>query len=353
MIKYKNIFFLFFISKICVAQIGGTHVFESLSLPISPQVAAIGGTALGFYDHQIGTALQNPAFIDSSIDKTLHFNSTFYPAGINFGTLGYGFKTKKAGTFLASLQYVAYGKFDGRDAAGNPTGDFKSGDYALKVGTGRSIKKFIYGANIKLLFSHLENYSSIALATDLSAGYHNERNKFTATLSVSNLGIQLKSYTNNGTEKLPLDVGIGLSKRLKKIPFSVNLVAQHLQVWDLSYDDPNATQNNNIFGEPVKTKSKTIENIFRHLVFGTEIDIKNTVFLRLGYNHDQRKNLQFEAKKGLGGVSAGLGLKIKAFAVDYSFARYGPISSANHLGISVNFNQFGLRKSKKSSSLPE
>lgn len=46
----------------------------------------------------------------------------------------------------------------------------------LKAGTGKNIKNFIYGANVKVLFSHLETYNSLALATDLSAGFHNEKN---------------------------------------------------------------------------------------------------------------------------------------------------------------------------------
>ncbi|MBK7640503.1 MAG: type IX secretion system protein PorQ [Bacteroidetes bacterium] len=345
--KLSNILILVAIWQYSFGQIGGQNIFQSLQLPISPQVAAIGGSGLGFYDHQISTALQNPCFIDSSINKTIHFNTTFYPSGVNFGTLGYGFKTKKAGNFLASIQYVSYGKFDGRDAAGNSTGDFKGGDYAIKVGTGRNIKNFIYGANVKVLFSHLETYNSLALATDLSAGFHNEKKQLTATLNITNLGVQLKKYTEGEREKLPLDISIGFSKKLNKIPFRLNIVAQHLQKWNLAYDDPNAVQGTNIFGEPTKAKNKTVENLFRHLIFGTEIDIKKTVFLRFGYNHDRRKNLEFEAKKGLGGLSAGAGINIKQFAIDYTFARYGPIASANHLGISIHLDQFGLKSSNK------
>lgn len=351
--KLINILFLVAFCHVTQGQIAGQKVFQSLLLPVSPQVAAIGGIAPGFYNHEIGTALGNPSFIDSSIHNTVHFNSTFYPAGINFGTLGYGFNTKKAGSFLAAIQYIAYGKFDGRDAAGNPTGDFTGGDYALKVGTGRQIKKFIYGANIKLLFSHLETYNALALGTDVSAGFHNEEKKLTATLNIQNLGIQLKKYTDSEREMLPLEVSIGFSKKMTKIPFRLNIVAQHLQTWNLVYDDPNAVQSTNIFGEPTKEKNKTIENLFRHLVFGTEIDIKNTVFLRLGYNHDRRKSLEFEAKKGLGGLSAGAGINIRQFAIDYTYARYGPVASANHLGITVNLNQFGLKKSNKNKPILE
>ncbi|MBX7226926.1 MAG: type IX secretion system protein PorQ [Chitinophagales bacterium] len=350
--KIIGIFFVFLYYSISVAQVGGNAVFESLTLPATPRSASLGGTAIAVQTYDIGMGIDNPALIDSTVDKNIHFNTTFYPAGINFGALAYGFHTKKAGNFVAALRYVSYGKFDGYDASGTPTGTFKGGDYAFQVGTGRSYKKLIYGIDAKLLFSHLETYNAIALATDVSVGFHNETKKTTATLMVKNLGIQLKSYTSDQREKLPWDISLGFSKGLKKIPFTFNIVAHHLQKWDLTYDDPNQQEETNIFGEPIKKKSGFVDNLFRHFVFGTEIDIKKVVALRIGYNHLQRKELQFDAKKGLGGLSAGLGLHIKQFNIDYAYARYGIVASANHLGITVNLHQFGLKKTK-SSALPE
>jgi hypothetical protein len=46
-------------------------------------------------------------------------------------------------------------------------------------------------------------------------------------------------------------------------------------------------------------------------------------------------------KKGLVGMSAGVGVVIQQFKIDYTFAKYHTAGSLNQIGIAVNLSDWG------------
>ena len=53
-----------------------------------------------------------------------------------------------------------------------------------------------------------------------------------------NIGKQIKSYTEENKESLPMKYNWAFSKRLAKVPLRLSVIAQQLQQWDLTYTNP-------------------------------------------------------------------------------------------------------------------
>ena len=343
-----NISFLLLLCQLSFGQLGGQSTYKALSLASSPRSSAVGGSALGIFDYDINLALDNPAFNQPKIHRQLAFSNNFYLANINYGTLAYAHSFQNIGTFNFSMKYIAYGEMEGRDAAGNITGNFRAGDYVATVGYGSSFKeKWLYGANLKLIYSHLETYNSVGVAVDLSGAYHNAEKQLTVTAILKNAGFQLKAYTDENKEPLPLEVSIGLSKKFKAIPVRLNIVVHNLQKPDIAYFNPDLTGDVNIFGESENNEPGIVDKIFRHFIFGAEIDIAKPFSLRFGYNHLIRQEVALPSKKSIAGLTLGAGIHIKQFSVDYSYAKYHAAANIHHLGLTVNLEEFLGKKSKE------
>ena len=110
--------------------------------------------------------------------------------------------------------------------------------------------------------------------------------------------------------------------------------------------DVYASGSVNIFGESEDTDPTVIDQIFRHFIFGVEVDIAKPISIRLGYNHQMRQELSLPSKKGISGITVGTGIHIKQFSIDYGFAKYHSAANIHHLGITVNLDEFLGKKSK-------
>ena len=87
-----------------------------------------------------------------------------------------------------------------------------------------------------------------------------------------NYGAQLATF--NGTrEDLPADIQIGVSKRLKYLPFRLSIIARGLNQWDIRYNDPSLDDDEVLLfgGEEQTSKGNPkLDNFFRHMVFNGE-----------------------------------------------------------------------------------
>ena len=323
------------------AQLGGSSTYSFLDLSSSARATALGGAYYASPKGDIALAITNPSLLGKETHQQISFNTGLYLAGTNFGTAAYGHYSEKFKTaFSASASYATYGKFDGRDPAGNPIGDFRAGNFVLTGGAARDWKKFTYGANLKLIFSSIEQYNSLGLGVDLSAGYFDKEKNLVISMILRNVGAELKSYVaGDNREKLPLDLSFGISKRFDKLPVRLNFVAHHLQTWDLTY--PETTNSQQVIGGSSITERGFIDKLFAHVILGAEIDAGKVVRLRVGYDHLRRMELGTGDKKGLVGMSAGAGIVIQQFRIDYSFAKYHTAGSLNQIGFAVNLSEWG------------
>lgn len=323
------------------AQIGGYGVYQSLALPPSARTSALGGYQIAVLDKELSLGLQNPALLNEEMHGQMGFSQVNYIADINYGYAGYAHSIDSQLTFMGAVQYVNFGDFERADEFGNRAGTFTGGDNVISLGLGYAWSdQWRFGANLKFIYSHMANYYSAGIALDLAATHHWEEKQLTSSLVIRNLGMQLTTYDGNN-EPLPLDIQLAFSKRLADAPFRLNVTAHHLNIPDMTYINTNLPERIDLeTGQPIEQKVPFTEKIFRHFIVGTEILLSENFHLRVGYNHQRRKELTLERAKGGIGYSWGFGLRIWRFNIDYGRATYHFAGASHHFSIMSNLSSW-------------
>ena len=326
------------------AQIGGDNTYEFLNLVNSARTASMGGNFLTIKDDDLTLALANPSLITPAMHNDIALSFVNYFAGINYGYAMYSRTFHTIGSFAATLQYIDYGKFTYADASGLKGGDFTAGEYALNIGWGRQLTPlFSIGSNLKAIYSSLESYHSFGLAVDVAGTYKSKNELFTSSLIMKNLGTQIVAYREGNAEKLPFEIQWGMSEKFRHLPFRFSLLLNHLEKWDLAYEqpaDPYATKDP-FSGEPKKKKGleKIGDNFMRHVVIGGEANITKNFFIRAGYNYQRRQEMKVSSKMAMVGFSWGFGFRVKMFQLNYARSTYHLNGSPNYITLAMHLGQ--------------
>lgn len=338
--------FVFLFPHSLSAQIGGNSTYKFLNLTSSARAAAMGGSFVAVKDGDVTQALFNPSVISPQMDNSLGLSFVDFYTDINYGYASYAKSFNKIGTYALTMQYTNYGEFTYADETGQTYGTFTANEMALNIGWGRELDSlFSIGANLKMIYSGLEDYQSYGLAVDVAGSYHNPDKRLTLSLIARNIGTQLKPYRPDNYESLPFELNIGLSQRLKHLPFRYSILLTNLQKWDLTYDDPNDPdqQVDPITGEVQDEDgfSDFADKAMRHIVIGGEFIPSKFLSIRFGYNYQRRQELGVYNKMGTVGFSWGIGLRISKFQIDFSRATYHLSGSPNYITIRTNLSDFG------------
>lgn len=340
------------------AQIGGQYIYQFLDLPIPARTAALGGNTIAIKDDDISGAYQNPALLSQRTSNTVAFSFIKYLGDIKYGYVTYGRSIKGIGHFAAGMQQVGYGSFSERDEYGKELGFFHCNDYNFNLSYAYDRDSlFTYGINLKTIYSQMAQYTSVGNAIDLGATFSKYAKQITVSAVVKNLGYQWKTYTGNKREKLPVNAQIGASFKVPKAPFRLMAVYDHLNVWDLTYTDPNnPPQTEDPFThEPIKQHpfKKKMDKLGRHLNEAVEIIITKNFNVRVGFNYKRRKELILTDKQGIAGFSFGVGFKISKFNFSYAYSQYSPVFGAHNFTISSNLSSFNRSaKAETSAATP-
>jgi len=342
------LFILFFVLEKTDAQVGGDHIYEFLNLSNSARVTGLAGNLITVKDDDVALAYSNPSLLNSKMHQALSFNYNFHLSDISNGYFGYAHHLKKQDVTLhGGLQYISYGKFDLTDNLGNINGQFKASEYALTMGAGKQLyENLSVGANLKLISSQFESYNSFGVSTDVAAYYSDSTGRFGATLLFKNMGFQLSAYEGKNREALPFDIQIGISQRLKHLPFRFSFIGHNLHRWNITYDDPNTVESVFLIGDGTQNSETPFkdfaDNFFRHIIFNGEFLFGKGEIMRLrfGYNHMVRRELSVTNFRSKSGFSFGIGMKIKRFRIDYGRGIYHFAGGLNHLSISTNLKEF-------------
>jgi len=307
--KKKFVFlFAFLISSVISAQ----STFEFLKLDTSPRAAAMAGSFVANNDDP-NVIFYNPAGINLLTGTPVSFSFLKHLLDINSASLTSSKEIDGIGRFGAGIQYINYGSFTKADASGTKLGEFNAGEMAILVGYGNQLENnFYYGANLKFIYSSIAGQSSSGLAIDLGLHYAIPELRWNFGFSVLNLGKQLSSYFST-KEDLPLDIRLGFSKELEKLPFRF--------YW--SFNKLNERQDN-------------FFDRFRQITVGGEFRLGQSMRLRFGYDNEKRREMKIGTTAGLAGFSVGLGFIVGKYNVDYSFSSLGSIGSMHRFGISTN-----------------
>jgi hypothetical protein len=130
---------------------------------------------------------------------------------------------------------------------------------------------------------------------------------------------------------------MGLSHKLAHAPFRFSLLGQHLERWDLTYNDPNAQPKKDpLTGEIIPLEEAGFgEKLMRHFVVQTEILFGSKLHLRVGFNYHRRQELKVVQRPGIAGFSFGAGLYFKRFSLDYGIMSYSSAGVQNMLTLTL------------------
>jgi len=345
MLQKSIAFVLLYLISFAGFSQAGNSVYSFLDLPVSSRIAALGGTNISLLDNDLSFAFRNPALLSADKDKQISLSMANYLADIKFGSAMYGFHLKGKNYLAVGVQYIDYGKFDGRDVLNLETGEFGAKDMAINMVYARPLNdKITEGGTFKPIYSVFENYTSYGVALDAGVSYSDPKNYFSAGLVVRNVGTQLKGYYRNEDgqhyEPLPFDNQVGLTKKLNHAPFRFSLTLHNLQQWTLDYKSTNLSST--------KIDDKSVEQIgfvdmaFRHTIFGVEFVPGKNFYLAASYNHRRHNELKMPGFKSAAGFSFGGGIKISKFQVGFGSTTFQTGNVAYQFSISTSLNQFKL-----------
>ena len=320
--------------------------YRALTATNSARVAALGGMPLPMHDGDLQTVTFNPSAITDEMSghATLSYVGDFH-THIHFGTVQYARSFEKFGSFAATLQYHNYGNFDYASEGGVTDGSaFNVSDYAMTIGWGRQLTdKWSIGANLKYAGVQYESGRAGALGVDVSATYWAYSN-WAFTLAARNIGRQVYCHELNVNDKwLPFSLDFMASKKLNHLPLTIIMGYKDIQHWNKLYSDPLdlAGYYDPITGqyqEPSKV-AQFFTNLGCHLVIGGEMAIGKNLFLRASYNYETHRDMGVPEARSLVGFSAGFGIKIKAFQIDYARSRNNIVGSPNFLTLRVDLSK--------------
>ena len=319
------------------AQLGGNATYQFLNLMSSPRQAALGGKIITNVDYDVTQALYNPATINLEMDNQLALNYANSLGDISYGTAAYAYTVdRRVQTFHAGITYVNYGSFDGYDENGISTGTFTGNETALSFGYAFQIgfSDFYAGANIKLISSKLEEYSSFGGALDFGLIYINEYIEFNAALSVRNLGTQFTTYAGLN-EPLPLEIDLGFSQMLENVPVRWHLTFENLQQWPIAASNP-ARVTTDLSGNQTQEDIGFLSQLIRHTLIGAELFPERDFNIRLGYSFRRAEELRILEQRNFSGLSFGIGIKFNKLRFSYTHARYSSASNTSFLGVQIS-----------------
>jgi len=335
----KKIILLFIATSMNLySQVGGESIYSFLNLTGSAKQAALGGNIVTLLN-DINQPIWNPSIINESLDNKLGVNYLNFLGDINYASASYAHKfNERIGTFQTAVTYLNYGSFIGADEDGIEQGSFRAYDFSLSIGYSYNIldSDFYVGANVKLINSVIENYSSFGFGSDIGVSYFSEYKRAMYTIVIRNIGYQITAY-DEIREKLPLQIIMGASFEMEKVPITWYLSVNDIQQWTIAISNP-SNSTTDLDGVESEEEISSINNAMRHFTIGAEFFAKSVFNLQLGYNFRRANELKLKDVRTFAGLSAGFGLNFDKFNFNYAFTKYHPASNTSTFSLQLNLD---------------
>lgn len=276
------------------------EVYSFLRLPVSAHAAALGGDNITLTDDDPTLLFHNPALINGVSDKSMNLNFMTYMEGAKTASASFVKAYKERASWAASAQYMDYGSMKEMTADNTQTGDFSARDIALAGTFAYMLTNRISGGiTARFISSHIASYSSAAVAIDLGINYFDEQHSWSLSAVAKNLGGQIKAYDDD-FERIPLDLQIGVTKRLIGSPLRLSMTMSRLNRWDTGF--------------------------IRHFSVGADLLLGDNIYVAAGYNFRRADEMKINDSEGDSnhgaGLSLGSGLQLERFKLQASYAKY-------------------------------
>lgn len=297
---------LLFVIQI-VAQTESQTEYNFLRLPVSAHAAALGGENITMADDDVMMMFHNPALIIGATPKTVALQYMNYMSGCNNASAAYNMVFDEKWNVGVGVQYMGYGSMKMTDAQNNDLGTFSATDIAFNATLAYELARNLAGGiTLKYVYGNIGSYTSMAVAADLGANLYLPESEWSFGLAIKNLGGQVQAY-NETFEKMPLDVQLGVSKRLMNSPLRLSVT-----MVDLNHPT---------------------YKFMNHLIVGAEFLLGQQFYVAGGYNFRRASEMtttdkdKKESSHGAG-LSLGAGVNLERFKVNVSYAKYHVSSSS-------------------------
>ena len=276
------------------------EVFSFLRLPVSAHVAALGGDNITIDDDDPTVIFHNPALIANVADKSINLNFMTYMEGAKTASASFIKAWGERATWGVGAQYMDYGSMKETTVDNIEQGTFSAKDIAI-AGTFTYLlsDRWSGGVTLRFISSSIGSYNSIGLASDLGLNYFDEERGWSLSAVAKNLGGQVKAYQDD-YEKIPIDLLVGVSKRLEAAPLRFSLTFSRLNRWDTSF--------------------------IQHVAIGADVFLGENIYIAGGYNFRRRDEMKISESSGSSshgaGLSVGAGLTLKRFKLNVTYAKY-------------------------------
>ena len=232
--------------------------FNFLRLPVSAHATALGGENITIGDDDATLVFHNPALINHASDRTMSLGMMTYMQGTVTASAAYQQYAGERGTWAVQGRFISYGEMKETNYSGEQTGTFSAKDIAVGGSFAYDLTNRISGGiTAKLVTSYIGHYNSLAAAVDLGLNYYDPDHQWSISAVARNLGGQLTAYEND-FERMPLDLQIGVSKRLVGSPLRFSATLVRLNDWQYG--------------------------LGKHLVLGADLLLSEQFYLAAGYN---------------------------------------------------------------------
>ena len=274
--------------------------YNFLRLPVSAHVAALGGDNITLTDDDATLIFHNPALINGVSDKTINLNYMTYMEGAKTASAAFVKGIGERGTWGVTGQYMDYGTIKQTTVENVDLGTFSARDIALGGSFAYALTNTLSGGiTAKIISSHIAGYSSLAVGFDLGLNYLNEGGDLSLSAVARNLGGQVKAYDDT-FERIPIDLQIGVSKRLGNAPLRFSATLSRLTDWDDSFG--------------------------RHLAVGVDVELTQQIYIAAGYNFRRASEMKISESDGSSshgaGLSLGAGLQLERFKLNIAYGKY-------------------------------
>lgn len=288
--------------------------YNFLRLPVSAHVAALGGENTTIAEDDATLLFHNPALINDVTDKTLNLNYMSYMEGCHMGSASFVKAAGERATWAVGGQYLSYGTLRETDATGQQTGDFSAKDIAMSGAFAYALtNRLTGGITAKAILSYIGPYNSFAMGVDLGLNYYDTETEWSVSAVARNLGGQLAAYDDD-FERMPLDLQLGVTKRLVGSPLRLSLTLIRLNDWE--------------------------EKLGRHIVVGADLLLGSQFYVSAGYNAMRANQMKISEDNGSSahgaGLSIGGGMQLERFKLNVAYAKYHV--SASSLLVNVSYN---------------
>ena len=306
-----------------------SDAYGFLDIPTSSHVFGLGGNNIAIIDDDVTLADQNPALVGPELDKQVAVNYMYYMSSGNFAGVRFGTGAGENSGWAVGLRYLNYGKFDGYDEFGTPTGSFTPSDLVVEGTYSHEINsRWRGGVNLKMAYSSYEDYTAFAIAADIGVNYYDEERDLSFSAVLKNMGGQVKRF-HDRYARVPFDIQLGYMQTIGASPFQISVTANNLTRWNIPYYAYKEDGQ-----EVLEEKKGFIQNFFRHLIFGLQWQPSQKFYACVAYNYKTHSDMSAYKSSFLSGFSLGLGFRTRGFSIGAAYAM--PHKAASSLMVNLS-----------------